>query len=174
MKGRNFAEEINGKPVINGKRRITLHVSPRDTIATPRHPGDCAAARAAVREIPNCIDARIHLGRCYVYDSKRQVWQRYKTSDSLRTEVCAFDKGGKFEPGEYDMIPLAPSDLDRSNYKYPKAKRHAGGSGERSTNQHKKPRRLHVVKGVRHRATIHKIFAKTKAKTAKAKSKKAA
>lgn len=145
MKGRNYAHKINGKKVVNGTRRITLHISPHEAkSAKTKDPGDCAAARAAIREIPNCTAARIHLGRAYIFNKKTDQWARYKTTDPLRSEVIAFDRGGKFEPGEYDLRPLSKSDLlpKRTN-----TDRSKGGSG--SSNIQKMPRKLHVVKGVR-------------------------
>lgn len=150
MKGRNFAKTIEGKPVVNGSRRVTLHVSEREAkFGSSKNPADCAAARAAIREVPNCTKARIHLGRAYLYDERKKHWKRYKTTDGLRSEIIAFDKGGSFEPGEYDLRPLSPSDMK------PKKRNFVSSSVNRSKNAKSKTkthRKLHVVKGVRGRA----------------------
>jgi hypothetical protein len=149
MKGRNFAKNIAGKPVVNAHRKITLHISAKEANAgASKEPGSCAAALAAIREIPNCTMARVHLGRAYIFNKTKEHWVRYKTTDALRSEIIAFDRGGKFEPGEYDLRPLSPSDLAG------KGKNFVSSSTNRSNPKHvgKMPRKLHVVKGVRERA----------------------
>lgn len=147
MKKKNFRNKINGKPVVNAKRRVTLHISAKDTVAgAVKDPGACAAARAAIREVPNCTAARIHLGRAYIF--QKDKWLRYKTTDALRSEIIAFDRGGRFAPGSYDLRPLSPSDMA------PKVKNFISSDTNRATPGSplsKNPRKLHVVKGVRRR-----------------------
>lgn len=139
---KSFANTIGGKKVMNASKRVTLTISEADArTGASKEPNACAAAKAAVRGIPNCIEARIHIGRAYLFDDKKNKWVRYKTSDALRSEIIAFDRGGSFEPGEYDLIPLAPSDLVKKRDRPSKG---VGGTP-------KAHRRLHVVKGVRHR-----------------------
>lgn len=153
MKGRNFAQKINGKPVVNATRAITLHISPLDIKKGGlKSPGTCAAAQAAMREIPNCTMARIHLGRAYIFDAKKQVWNKFQTTDALRTEVVAFDRGGKFEPGSYKIRPLSPSDAEPKKKARAVTGNSGGGTGPLSSYIQKKPRKLHVVRGVRRRA----------------------
>jgi hypothetical protein len=140
-----FATTIGGKKVLNAKRRVTLHISAHDAkTGASKAPTACAAAKAAVRGVPNCIEARIHIGRAYLLDKTEDKWMRYKTSDALRSEIIAFDRGGKFEPGEYDLIPLAPSDIIRKGTKFV-------GKANKGPSAQKTKRRLHVVKGVRNR-----------------------
>lgn len=144
-----FAKKIHGKPVVNAKRRITLHISQADArIGGVKSPGTCAAALAAVREVPNCTAARIHLGRAYIFNKKADQWVRYKTTEALRSEIFAFDRGGKFQPGEYDLRPLSPTDL------LPKKKSNAVATGENNaiSKAQKVPRKLHAALGVRRRA----------------------
>ena len=146
-KGRKLRTTIGGKKVVNGSRRITLHISGHDArTGASKAPGSCAAAKAAMREIPNCTQARIHIGRAYIFDKTKDHWLRYKTTDALRSEIVAFDRGGKFEPGDYDLKPLAPSDLvpKRQAKTYPSL-------GNSQSSKKKSPRRLHVIKGVRNR-----------------------
>lgn len=151
-KGRNFATTIGGKKVVNARQRVTLRISAKDArTGASKDPGACAAAKAAMREIPNCTMARIHLGRAYLFDNKTDTWKRYKTTDALRSEIIAFDRGGKFEPGTYDLRPLSPSDLE------PKPRKKPGSSNpdrnQYESSQKRTPRKLHVTKGVRRRAS---------------------
>jgi hypothetical protein len=146
MKTTNHRNSIGGKPVVNAKRGIKLHISATDTrTGRTKDPGACAAAKAAVREVPNCIAARIHLGRAYLLlnDGK---WRRYKTPEALRGEVIAFDRGGKFEPGEYKLMPMSPSDLKP---KRPPPYSRSDTNRDSGTSETKQPRKFHVVRGVR-------------------------
>jgi hypothetical protein len=150
MKGRvSYRGSIGGKPVMDAKRGITLHISAADTKAgANKNPGACAAALAAMKGIPNCTAARVHLGRAYIFDEKKKHWLRFKTPEALRSEIIAFDRGGQFEPGDYMLKPLAPSDL------IPKKKKTFVSSDvnrSNGTTKTKNPRKLHVVKGVRER-----------------------
>lgn len=139
---KSFATTIGGKKVVNAKKRVTLTISEADArTGASKEPNACAAAKAAMREVPNCVEARIHIGRAYLLDKHQNKWVRYKTSDALRSEIIAFDRGGSFEPGDYDLIPLSPSDLA------PKRERPSAGVGGKP----KQHRRLHVVKGIRPR-----------------------
>lgn len=99
-------QKLDGLPVVNARKSLTVHVSLKDIKAAKgKDPGRCAAALACVRQL-GATEARIHLGRSYVrYNGK---WERYTTSASLRSEVVAFDRGGKFEPGEYKLLKMAP------------------------------------------------------------------
>lgn len=147
MKGRNHRNSIGGKPVVDAARAVTLHISAMDTKkGGVKDPGACAAALAAMREIPNCTAARIHLGRAYIFNEKKKHWIRFKTPEALRGEIIAFDRGGSFEPGEYKLAPMSPSDLK------PKPKTFTSSNVGRDTprpTKTKNPRKLHVVKGVR-------------------------
>lgn len=100
--------EINGKRVVDATRKQRIIVTKRDTIdGDNKNPSSCAAARAAKRDIPECISARVHIGRVYI--EREKTWVRYKTPEALRTEIIAFDKGGSFQPGEYELRPMAPT-----------------------------------------------------------------
>jgi hypothetical protein len=100
--------EINGKPVINGKRKWMLSIDEADIANGKRKgPGQCAAARAILRTQANVKSVRVHIGRIFVeYEDK---WERYQTPHSLRTEVIAFDRGGTFVPGVHSVGPISPS-----------------------------------------------------------------
>lgn len=101
-------KRIDGKPVFDAKESIFLHISKNDCRdGDPKRPESCAAARTIFREL-KAIDCRVHLGRVYVRQNKGN-WLRYQTSQALRAEIIAFDRGGKFMPGEYKIAALQPS-----------------------------------------------------------------
>lgn len=136
--------EINGKRVVDATKPISIHITARDTTeGANKDPAACAAARAVKRDAPECISARVHIGRVYVETPKK--WIRYDTPDALRTEIIAFDRGGSFEPGEYKLrVP---------------EKRGTAGSGS-NTNRNKlgsrptkNPRKALIAKIKRHEVT---------------------
>lgn len=101
--------EINGKRVVDATKPISIHITKRDTTdGDNKNPSACAAARAVKRDIPECVSARVHIGRVYVETPKQ--WIRYETPDALRTEIVAFDRGGQFQPGNYKLSVPAKRD----------------------------------------------------------------
>lgn len=136
--------EVNGKKVVDATSPLRIKVTPRDAkLGANKDPGACAAARAAKREVPNCISARVHLGRVYIEEKNR--WIRYKTPDSLRSEIIAFDRGGEFDPGEYELLPPSPADRLGARTRKNKDKDRTGA------NSGKRARKMHVTRGVRKR-----------------------
>jgi len=94
--------EINGKRVVDATKPISIHITQRDaTEGGNKNPSTCAAARAVKRDVPECVSARVHIGRVYVETPSK--WIRYNTPDALRTEIIAFDRGGEFAPGDYKL-----------------------------------------------------------------------
>lgn len=136
---------IKGRKVVDATKPLVVTIQPRDiSKGKDKRPEACAAAKAAVRGIPNCVEARVHLSRVYIKRRDRDVWERYNTGGALRSEIMAFDRGGRFEPGEYTLTPLAPS--QRTGKK----------SGTETNRNRKSPskrarKHLHVAQGVRHR-----------------------
>ena len=148
MKRPGHRNMIGGRPVVNGKRKVLLHISPVDVKkGKNKVPGACAAAIALMREVPNCVKARVHLGRTYILKDDDQ-WYRYKTPEALQREIVAFDKGGRFEPGEYELRPMSPSDLIPVR-KPEKVMRTETNRSQPGNAPHKQPRKFHVTKGVR-------------------------
>ena|SRR5271156_744954 len=146
MKRPGHRNMINGRPVVNGKRKVVLHISPADVKGGKnKAPGACAAAIALMREIPNCVKARVHLGRTYILKDDEQ-WYRYKTPEALQREIVAFDKGGRFEPGEYELRPMSPSDLIAAKKVVMRSETNRRGAKDAPSKQ---PRKFHVTKGVR-------------------------
>jgi hypothetical protein len=102
-------KKIDGLPVKNIEKRIRLVISAADCRrGKSKLPNACAAALAAKRQVPHCVEARIHINRAYLRVGKH--WLRGRVNSALRTEIATFDKGGTFEPGIYDIIPLCPSE----------------------------------------------------------------
>lgn len=59
--------EINGKKVVDATRKAKIVITARDaTEGANKNPSSCAASRAAKRDIPECINARVHIGRVYI------------------------------------------------------------------------------------------------------------
>jgi hypothetical protein len=105
--------EINGKKVVDATSKATIHITPLDaTKGANKDPAACAAARAAKRDITDCLSARVHIGRVYV--EHKNKWVRYFTPDALRTEIIAFDRGGTFQPGDYTLMPPSPRETEEA------------------------------------------------------------
>ncbi len=133
-------KSIDGKPVFDGKKPLILHINKNDVEkADPKEPADCAVARACRRDL-HAKEARVHLARVYVRMNEGN-WVRYRTPKSLRTEIIAFDRGGTFAPGEYQLHPVPPSDIALRT-----GKRKRAPSKNRTGKKRAKP---HVVTDVR-------------------------
>lgn len=98
---------IEGLPVLDAKQSVTLTITPNDVAkADIKDPSNCAAARACARQLHT--EARVHLSRVYI--KHRDHWTRFQTPLALRQELIAFDRGGTFAPGVYELEPVtAPS-----------------------------------------------------------------
>lgn len=130
---------LEGKPIVNAKKPLALHITERDIKgADNKEPSHCAAARALCRE-HHAKEVRVHLGRIYVRSNEGN-WVRYLTPKALRTEIISFDRGGSFEPGEFRLTPLQPSHR-------PKGKRFGGNGKPRKTGKKRRPPTL--VRNVR-------------------------
>lgn len=103
-------QRIEGMPVVDATRPLTLHITPRDIeISIKREPTSCAAAAACLRQF-DIVAARVHLTRTLLQINGR--WVRYITPRTLRQEIITFDRGGVFEPGDFTLKP-APVREDR-------------------------------------------------------------
>jgi hypothetical protein len=124
---------IDGMPVIDAKKPLKLEVS-RDDVktASKKLPNACAVAKACYREL-HAKEVRVHLSRVYVR-TNNAFWTRYVTPKSMRTEIIAFDRGGKFVPGVFHMA--APQPSKRLGPK---------DNGGKSTKPNNKPKKLYAV-----------------------------
>lgn len=126
---------IDGLPVIDAKRPLTLEVLPADIAkADTKHPESCAAARACVRGL-KVLEARVHLGRVYLRQNKNN-WVRYSTPKHLRDEIIAFDRGGTFEPGVFELG-------------VPALKGHSGSKSKNIKDKNRKHQIRQITVGVR-------------------------
>ena len=128
--------KINGLPVIDGKNSIEVMITTQDVKrSTKKDPTRCAAAIACVRDL-GASEARVHVGRTYIRYNGH--WERYMTSQALRTEIVSFDRSGKFQPGTYSLLKMTPA-------KRPTGKRQ--GSDKPKT--YKSKRKYHVLSNIR-------------------------
>jgi hypothetical protein len=132
-------KEIDGLPVIDAKRPITITITKSDVDkADVKEPAGCAVARACRRDL-HAIEARVHLARVYVRTNKGN-WTRYMTPRSMRSEIVAFDRGGQFEPGEFTLsAPSATKVLGKRR-----------GGSKPFVKRGKKRKPPHVITNVRH------------------------
>ena len=138
----SVVDTIEGLPVVNAKRPIMLHITPQDIKAARKYsPGNCAVAKACVREW-KVKEARVHLSRIYVRCNEKN-WVRYFTPRPMRSEIIAYDRGGDFLPSVYTVKPVSAS-------------RRTGKRQGTNTDKNNKSRELRkkrkpytVVKGVR-------------------------
>lgn len=132
--------KIDGIEVEDAKKPVVLHITKRDATSGQKDPKSCAAAKAACR-LEGVLEARVYRGRTYLLfrlANGKKIWRRYHTPISLRTEITAFDRGGAFEPDDFELKPLTASQLLG-------AKPPGAQSGPRATKR--KPH--HVIKGIR-------------------------
>jgi hypothetical protein len=131
--------KFDNLPVIDAKHPIKIVVNARDVSnADNKNPADCVLARACRRNL-DVPEVRIHLSRAYVRANKGN-WTRYIVPQSARSEIIAFDRGGKFETGEFVLTP--PTKSTRLG----QPSRKSGPSGT------KKRRSMRIIKNVRARA----------------------
>lgn len=143
---------INGKKVVDASGPLKITITSRDAaLGKNKDPGACAAARAIIRGYKDegAKAARVHIGRTYIeYDDK---WVRYKTPNSLKTEIVSFDRGSKpeFMTGDYKLLRMAPCDRFGAR---PAAKKIGGPKETRNTSRaarRKIARIHHQIEGVR-------------------------
>lgn len=132
--------EIAGKKVVDARKRIILHITKGDVErGNTKDPAACAAALACMRQF-HTTQARVHLARTYIL--RGETWWRHRTCGPLRSELIAFDRGGAFAPGDYELGACQPSvhfGVKRKNY--PKTNKHPQKGNRRKV--------YHVVSGVR-------------------------
>jgi hypothetical protein len=129
--------KINGIPVRDATKKVRIVIAKQDCkFGSSKEPGSCAAARACLRQVPECSEARVHISRTYLRVGDH--WLRFQTPAALRGEIITFDRGGSFEAGEYDLRPLPKSMLlhrGKATGTKPKLKR--GRAGHNRTKPHR-------------------------------------
>jgi hypothetical protein len=100
--------KLNGKPVVDGRKGFDFEVLKGDVAkAKTKNPGECAAAKAILRENPDIKSVRVHLSRIYIERAKN--WERYETPNAVKTEIVSFDRGGGFQVDTYRALPMRQS-----------------------------------------------------------------
>ena len=131
--------QIDGLPVIDAKRSITLNVISRDiSSASVKEPDNCAVAKACRREL-HVAEVRVHLGRVYLRTNKAN-WVRYVTPKGMRDEIIAFDRGGRFQPGNFELTMPPGKRVTGSRQ---------GGPNRKNSRSGKKRRSPHLINNVR-------------------------
>ena len=132
--------KINGLPVRDATKKVRIVIAKQDAMfGSSKEPGSCAAAKACLRQVPNCSEARVHIARTYLKIGDH--WLRFQTAEALRDQIISFDRSGKFDSGDYYLNPLPKSML-----------LHRGKS-----NSTKKPKFKHGRKDKK-RVTPHRIL----------------
>lgn len=140
--------KINDFPVVNATKKISITITPRDVLnGNTKDPGACAAAKACMREVDGCTAARVHLGRTYLKMDKK--WIRFQTPVALRAEIISFDRGHEFQPGEYVLRALTPSERAKTGRRQGSNKPGARDKGSKNRTPSKHRAKPHVVHGVR-------------------------
>lgn len=132
-------KRIDGQPVGNAALPIRLTITKQDIQdGAPLNANACAIAVAACRHVKGVTAAFAHLGCIYLCIKGK--WRRFMTSGALGREIVAFDRGGKFYPGEYDLLPPSVKKL---------VKRRAASSGASRRRGGARRRKPHHTEGVR-------------------------
>lgn len=140
-----YRDKIDGIPVKDALRAITLEIDRKDISSADRKkPETCVAAAACHAHLGKVKDVRVHLSRIFILREKAEFWERYETPKALRAEIIAFDRGGRFMPGTFELRP--PVSYRRKGG----AKKTAGDRGKAASNRAKALR--HMTIGVRDNA----------------------
>jgi hypothetical protein len=99
---------INGIKVKDAAKPLEIVVMPGDIAkGDSKNPSNCVMAVAIKRQL-HVVDTRVHLSRIYVRTAPDE-WVRYAAPQSMRSEIIAFDRGGKFVPGSHTLSAIKPS-----------------------------------------------------------------
>ncbi len=102
---------FEGKEVKDATKKLVIEIARQDIVGgKSKAPDACAAARACLRQVPKCTQARVFKSRTFLKIG--DTWFRYHTPASMRMEIVAFDRGTNFLPGVYTLSPLQPSHRD--------------------------------------------------------------
>lgn len=135
-----MSKMIDGKPVANASMALRLNVTEDDIKnGAPLNPYACAIARAAKRQ-PGIVAAKVHLSCLYLLGKRGKEWLRYRVPEYATREIVAYDRGGKFVPGEIDLQPISTRELVR------RVDRIRGSEPKKRS---RRPRPRHITQNVR-------------------------
>ena len=101
---------INGRQCIDATKSMTLNITNNDcTLASRKDHANCVISRACMKSTGS--DALVYVSRVYIKQTYQDVWVRYIVTNTLRTQVVAFDQGGAFAEGTYTLY--APNSCKR-------------------------------------------------------------
>lgn len=93
--------------VEDAQENVIISVLAEDQKATRSDPGDCALARACVRE--GIADVAL-IGKGISYLIKGNLATRYMTPETVAREIVSFDRHGDFAAGrDYHLGKVSPS-----------------------------------------------------------------
>jgi hypothetical protein len=142
--------KIAGTPVTDAKNDLRLHITKLDVRSGAKKNADaCAAANALCRQ-EGCTEAKVHFTRAYI--KKGKTWVRYYVPPALRSEIVAFDRGGTFEAGDYELKAMPPNMIE------PRAKSRGINKTKRKSHANKglMPKAVHITTGVRERMKVER------------------
>jgi hypothetical protein len=91
----------------DAKTKLKFKITPRDVRrATRKDPHNCAAA-LALKRLTHADDVKVGRTRTIIVRGSRSI--RYQTPPALSFEAKTLDRGGKFEPGDFALNPVPPS-----------------------------------------------------------------
>lgn len=142
---------IAGKPVYDLRKKIEIIITPNDVEkGARRSPSDCAAARSIKRCVPGAIGARVHIGRTYIEFPDH--WEMGNTPASLKQEIIAHDRDGKFQPADdYYIRPIGPAERARRGKRAGSNKPGARDKGSKDRTPKRPRMKPHHVQGIRAR-----------------------
>jgi len=95
---------VGGRECIDGTKKIIVEITAQDVKDGDRKvPNACVMAKACSKQFGT--EALVHLSRLYLKHKTKDIWTRYLVGPDLRTEIIAYDRGGKFMPGIYELSP---------------------------------------------------------------------
>jgi len=94
--------EIDGLPVKDAKKSIRIEIMREDIVNARKKDSTCCAVAKACKRGLNVKAVKVHLTRLYL-NTDGKCFTRYIVSGAMRSEIIAFDRGGKFMPGMYNL-----------------------------------------------------------------------
>jgi hypothetical protein len=107
---RKATSMYKGLPLVdaNPGEKLEIEITESDINRSRKNdPNNCAGATAIKRILG--VEAEVHLSRVYIKSKDKKSWIRFQTPESISREIVAFDRAHKFEPGVYQLIPVAKS-----------------------------------------------------------------
>lgn len=127
----------------DANKPLQLKITTRDVNAARRKQNNlCAAARCLLR-MEGVDEAIVNKTRTLI--RKGSIWTRYVTPISLQMELVAFDRGGRFEPGEHFLLPVP-------HYERPTGKRQGSNKDKKTGRQG--TRTYHRITNIRPTARV--------------------